>query len=258
MGASNSGTRHSEVTVRVHINDVNEAPSVAAGQVLSVDENTVLLQTLASAVTASDPDSRNTNFNAVTLEVTQVRNGNTNGVISWPFDRSMYNNKLKVTKNIDYESKTTCPPNSICGVTQFKVYVRAKDNAGATSATEFVTVNVNDVNEKPVIRSGQTFNISENVGATSLGTIIIDDEDSGSSYSLTVTGDGAKSTIDATGVEKTDFAVGINDGALTSTSDNQINFENKGVYTVDVSLPTVWCVCGGCVLCVIQLTFSPS
>ena len=235
MGASNTGTAYSEATVRVYINDVNEAPSIDAGQILSVDENTALLQTLSSAVSASDPDSRNTNFNAVTLEVTQVRNAANSAVISWPFDRSMFNNKFKVTKNIDYESKATCPPNSICGVTQFKVYVRATDNGGLTSSTQFVLVNVNNVNEKPTIRAGQTFTINENVGQTSVGSIIVDDEDSGSTYQLSITGDGAKSAIVATGVEKTDFTVGSTDGALSSTSDNQINFENKAVYTIDVS-----------------------
>ncbi len=129
------GTAATSVTVTVAVNDVNENP-VVANQSFSVNENSTE-GTVVGTVEASDPDTALLTFSIIS--------GNTDNVFS------LSSSTRQITVNnaaiLDYEK-----------IKAYVLTVQVSD--GTYSGTAQITVNVNDVNESPVV-TDQTFSVAE-------------------------------------------------------------------------------------------------
>ncbi|MFT5091581.1 MAG: VCBS repeat-containing protein, partial [Porticoccaceae bacterium] len=93
-----------------------------------------------------------------------------------------------------------------------------------TSAAETVTINLTDVNDEvPVVPSGQSFNLAENVANTTVvGTVIATDADTGDSLNWSITGGNPGGT----------FAVNSATGQITVASNLNLDFETTPTFNV--------------------------
>jgi Raf kinase inhibitor-like YbhB/YbcL family protein len=167
---------HGTATVTVGINNVNEAPVINA-QTFSVNENSAQW-TYIGMVAATDYDAGQTLTYIITAG---------NGDSTFYLDST--GGYLYLQGTVDHETKDS-----------YVLTVQVTDSGTpALSASAQVTVNINDVNEAPVIND-QSFDLPEDsaVGAT-VGRALATDVDAGQTltYSITAGNTGNVFAIDA-------------------------------------------------------------
>ena len=189
--------------ITVNVNDVNEAPTLE-NTTLQVSENSVNGANVGD-ITGQDPDTT-VPFNTLTYSITD---GNTNEAFA-------ISDAGEITVNgdnkIDFET-----------ISSYELIVTVAD--GGTPAligTATIMVNVNDVNEAPIITSLNTFTVAENQPA--VATLTVTDVDTGDTptFSETITGTDAA-------------AFTLTTGGVLTFNDNP-NFETKSSYSITITV----------------------
>lgn len=197
---TDAGLLSDTATITINLNNVNEAPTLT-DQVFALDENSINGSAVGT-VTAVDQDSGDTISYSITA-------GNTGGA----FAINPTTGAITVSSSAALNFEVT---------PAFILTVQATD--GLLPSTATVTVNLNNLNEPPVL-AGQVFAIGENSANLSpVGTLTASDPDAGSVISYSIT---AGNTGNA-------FAINSVSGALTVNSSAALNFETTPVFTLTV------------------------
>jgi VCBS repeat-containing protein len=172
------GTNNVNQTITVTVTNVNEAPSFTSGNAFSVPENTTAITT----VTTTDPEAQ-----AVTYTLT--------GGVDQAFFSITSGGVLTFLAPRNFEAPADNGANNT-----YVVQVTGTD--GTNPVNQTITVTITNVNEAPVITSGNAFSVPENT--TAVTTVTTTDEEA-QAITYTITG----------GADALKFAVGLNSGALT-------------------------------------------
>jgi len=189
-------------TVTLTVKPVNDPPEV--------DEATFTLPenspngTAVGTVTFSDPDAGQTHTFSILL-------GNTGGAFA--IDPSTGAMTVANSAALNFEMTPT-----------FSLTVQVTDDGSpALSGTATVTINLNDVNEAPVV-SPATFTIPENSSnGTAVGTVTFSDPDAGQMHVFSITGSGA-------------FAINPTTGAITVANSAALDFETTPSFSLTVQV----------------------
>lgn len=194
----------------------NTAPSIDAGQIFSVDENSANGSTVGS-VSASGNDSGD----VLTYAISDIDAGYEG---AFAIDPATGVITVADSSLLDYED-----------ITSFSLTIQVTDSYGDGAGgeglvtTQSVTINLNDVNEAPTFdQADYTFSVEENsAAATSVGTVTgsdVDADDTSLTYGISGgTGDGL-------------FEINTATGAITVASGAVLDFETTDSYTLDVTL----------------------
>lgn len=141
VATDSRGLASKPVTVQVRVRDVNERPMFAnALFTFSVDENLPASTRLVPSLQASDPDGGDTIMYSITTESsTVVLNGAPSTFGVDPSSGQLY----QIADGLDFETNAN-----------YRLQVKATDKSGL-STTATVVINVNDINEAPVLQSQQ-------------------------------------------------------------------------------------------------------
>ena len=197
---ASDGINSSTQTITVNVTDVNEMPTFTSLASFDADEN----QTTIGSVTADDVDSSSITFSISGSDLALTSDG-TLSFITAP----------------DYETKSS-----------YSATVTASD--GDLSATQAITVNVNNLNDNaPVFTSSASFSSDEN--QTSITTVTASDaDDSSLSFSvsgseLLITDSGALSFASAPDYEtKSSYSatITVSDGVASVTQNITVSINN--------------------------------
>ncbi|MFZ6026726.1 MAG: cadherin domain-containing protein [Chloroflexota bacterium] len=189
--------------VTINLNDVNESPTVNPAT-FSLDENSAN-GTAVGTVTASDPDASQTLAFAITA-------GNTGGAFA--IDAASGQITVANASAVDYESSPS-----------FSLTVQATDNGTpALSDTATVTVNLNDLNETPVVTPA-TLSLTENsANGTVVGMVAATDPDTGQTLAFAIT---AGNTGGA-------FAIDAASGQITVANVAAVDYETNPTFNLTV------------------------
>ena len=208
------GTPSTTQAITVSVKDVNDAPVITSVDALSVDEN---VTDPIFTVTASDDD-------VPAGDVLSFSLGDGNGDDSALFSIDAVSGELSFKASPDFEN-----PANVDGNNVYVVEIIVTDKAGAT-ASQLVSVTVQDINEVPVINSDAAVSMAENTAEVL--TVIASDQDANDvlSYAITAGDDQALFDIDAT------------TGTLSFKPDQLPDFENpadvdgNNVYLVEITV----------------------
>jgi VCBS repeat-containing protein len=183
-GSGTAGTGLSDTaTITINLTDANDAPTIA-NQTFQVAENSANA-TVVGTVQASDQNAGDTFTYAITA-------GNTGGA----FAINPNTGQLTVANNAALNFEATA---------SFPLTVTVTD-AGSLSRSATITVNLQNVNEAPVV-ADQAFSVPRTSGAgQSIGTIAVTDPDAGDTFAFAVIGGNAPAGV---------FAVNSTTGAIT-------------------------------------------
>ncbi len=193
--------------ITVNLNDINETPTIN-DQAFSIDENSSN-GTVVGTIVANDPDSgANGSLNYTLTGGTGAAafNVSTGGLIT-----------VADANALNYESTTS-----------FTLNVQVTDGgAPGLSDTAVITVNLNDINDRPTITS-TSFVVAE--PNTVVGTVMVNDEDlPGDSHSWIITGNGADDSL---------FSINSSTGDLTFNAppdfENPLDNGNDNQYEVEI------------------------
>ncbi|MEZ5082513.1 MAG: cadherin repeat domain-containing protein [Bacteroidales bacterium] len=191
--------------ISISLNDINESPQIDDQQ-FAVNENTSNGTTVGT-VAASDPD------NGQSLNYS-ISSGNTNNA----FSLNATNGQLLVNNSsiLNFES-----------VTQFSLVVVVTDNGtGNLTQQATITVNVNDVNEVPVI-DDQVFSLDENLpSGQSVGTLVATDPDNAQTLSYEI----------INGNTDNAFTLHPVSGLITINNSSAVNFEASASFDLTVTV----------------------
>jgi VCBS repeat-containing protein len=192
-------------TFAIALTDVNETPTVAPAT-FNVDENAAVATTVGTPV-ASDPDAGQTLTYAIIA-------GNTGGA----FAINPVTGAITVATPAALDFETT---------PLFSLSVQVTDNGpGALSATATITVQVNNINEAPVVTGG-TFSIAENSAITTpVGSATAIDADAGQTLTYAIT----------TGNTGGAFAIDASTGAITVANSAAVDFETNPTFSLTVTV----------------------
>lgn len=198
-----SPAQSSIATVTVHITDVNELPLIEA-QTMAVVENTAV-GTVVGTVIASDLDQgQQRTFSLISSSVPGALSLNSlTGEIT-----------VANSSALNFESLTSILLN-----------VRVTDNGTpALSASNFVTVNITNANERPVI-ANRSFSVPE-MGSGIIGQMTSSDPDAGQSriYSITSTSHPGA------------FGISSSSGEIFVINGNLLNFESESQAILEVTV----------------------
>ena len=200
-------------TVTISVNDANEAPTIPAGQIFTVPENSVA-NTLVGRVIANDPDISAPN-NTLTYS---ILSGNTNNAFSInPSTGQIFVNNPTA---LDNEAGTS-----------FTLQIQVVDGGSpAFTATGTVTIQVTDANEAPTIPANQSFTLLENSPTnTVVGQVVATDPDGiGPNGTLTysITGGNTNGA----------FQINPTTGQLTVNQSSALNFEAQSQFSLQVTV----------------------
>jgi uncharacterized delta-60 repeat protein len=206
---SGAGSLNSTQAVVINLTDVNETPSITSGQTFSINENSPNTTAIGTVI-ASDPDSSVTPNGTKTFSlVTNPQNA---------FAINAATGVITVAKSsvLDFETTPT-----------FTVSVKVTDGGSpALSATQDVTINLNDVNEPPVIPANQTFSIPENsLANTAVGTLSASDPEHNTlTYSI------------ASGSPSNPFSINSSGQITVSSPTPILDFETTPSFTLQVKV----------------------
>ena len=194
------GINSSTQSITVNVTDVNEMPTFTSLASFDADEN----QTTIGSVTADDVDSSSITFSISGSDLALTSDGT-----------------LSFVTAPDYETKSS-----------YSATVTASD--GDLSATQAITVNVNNLNDNaPVFTSSASFSSDEN--QTSIATVTASDaDDSSLSFSvsgseLLITDSGALSFASAPDYEtKSSYTatITVSDGVASVTQNITVSINN--------------------------------
>jgi hypothetical protein len=199
------GTTPVTETVLITLNDINEAPTVN-DQSFSIVENAAN-GTMVGSVVATDPNAGDDLIYAIT-----AGNPGSGFTINATTGEITVNNSAA----LDYETN----PN-------FSLTVEVTDSGtpGLSDAAT-VTVNLNDVNEAPIVND-QSFSIDENAtNGMAVGTVAATDSDAGDGISYSI----------IAGNEETVFALDSETGEITVADSENLDYEKTSTYILTVQV----------------------
>jgi VCBS repeat-containing protein len=192
--------------IAVTVTNVNEAPVITSGNAFNVAENT----TAVTTVTATDPDAGTTLSYSIS-----------GGADAAKFSINASTGALTFLAAPNFESPTDAGANNV-----YDVQVSVSD--GTIAVTQDIAVTVTNVNEAPVITSGNAFNVAENT--TAVTTVVATDPDAGTSLTYSISG-GADATL---------FSINASTGALRFVAapdfETPTDAGSNNVYDVQVSV----------------------
>ncbi len=204
---TDGGSLSTTQNVTVNLTDVNEAPTIGAGQSFNVAENS-LLGTVVGTVVSNEPDSSAPN-NTKNFSFSGGNNGN-----AFAINGTTGQITVASPSSLNFESTTA-----------FTLSVTVTDGGGL-SATQSVTVNVLNVNEAPSILNGQSFNINENsANNTTVGTVLASDPDSNDTVTFSITGGNTGNT----------FSINPNSGLIRVANSSALNFETTTSFDLQIT-----------------------
>ncbi|HEX2836410.1 MAG TPA: cadherin domain-containing protein [Thermoanaerobaculia bacterium] len=189
-------------TITINLIDANEAP-IVNDQSFNVDENSSIGAVVGS-VAFSDPDGPSDTFSIIS--------GNAGG----EFALNPTTGQITVAAALNYEITTS-----------YAFTVQISD-AGTPLGTDtaVITININNLNETPVVTPA-TFNLNENsANATSVGTVSYTDPDAGQTHTYSIT---AGNTGGA-------FAINASTGEITVANSAAVNFETTPSFSLTVQV----------------------
>lgn len=180
---------------------VNHPPTIE-NQIFAVDENRPNGTVLGTLV-ANDPDVGDTLTYGLVGTSSVFAINATNGQIT-----------VIDTNQLNFESNPS-----------FNLTVQVTDGGGLND-TATLTINLNNVNEAPVVND-QIFAIDENrPNGTVVGTVAVSDPDAGDTRNFTITG----------GTGNTAFAINNNTGVITVANSSFLDFETTPSFTLDLQV----------------------
>ncbi len=208
------GALYTARTIRVSINDVNEAPTLFA-PVFSVDENAYQFATVGT-VNAFDPDAGQT----LTFSITSSTHPGAFAIV--PEYGAIY---VADGSLLNYETGATAT-----------VTVTATDNGNPALSTSFpVTIHLNDRNEAPTM-ANQSFSVVENsANGFVVGIMTASDADAGQTVSYFINGSSQPGA----------FAINAATGQITVADASLLNYEavqsvTLQIAAVDDGVPSTW------------------
>lgn len=196
-----------QTTFLITVTPVFDQIPIVSDQIFSVDENSSV-GTAVDTIIATDSDAGD----ALTYS---ILDGNT-GTAFEVGSINTTNAAITVanTAPLDFETNQSIT---------FTVQV---EDMGTLTDTAVITVNINDINEAPII-TGTTFTIPENsANSDPVGTVTATDVDAGETLTYTIT---ASDPIAA-------FGIGSGDGQITVTDTAQLDFETTPTFTLTVQV----------------------
>lgn len=213
VNVTDGGGLSASQTVSVTLTDINEAPSIPTGQVLTVAERAVV-NTVVGTVNASDPDTTAPN-NTLTFAIT---NGNTDGAFS-----------INAQTGLITVANSTALNLAVTPTFLLQISVTDGGTPGLTG-TQTVTINVLDVNEAPAIATGQIFTIAENpTSGQSVGTVLATDPDP-TAPNKTLTYNIVSGNVGGA------FTINSATGQITVSNQNAVNFEVTPQFNLLISV----------------------
>jgi large repetitive protein len=202
--ARDAGNLDYEEVFSISVTDANDAPVVSPATV-SLDENSAN-GSAVHTVAATDEDSP-----AQTLTYA-ITGGNTLG--AFQIDQSTGAITVADTSDIDFE---TTP--------QFVLTVQVDDDGTPTkNDSETITINLNNLNESPVVNAA-TLSLAENsANGTSVGTATGSDPDAGQTLTWAITGGNTGNA----------FAINAGTGEITVADVNDVDFEQNPTFALVV------------------------
>jgi hypothetical protein len=196
---------HAEV-FSISVSDVNDAPVVSPATV-SLDENSAN-GTAVHTVIATDDDQP---AQDLTYSIT---GGNALGAFQIDADTGAIT--VADTTDLDYETNPT-----------FNLTVRATDDGSpAKDGSDTITINLDDLNEAPVVNSA-TLSLAENApNGTSVGTATFNDQDSGQTHTFAITGGNTGGA----------FQINPSTGEITVADSNDVDFETNPSFSLTVEV----------------------
>ena len=187
-----TGTLTDTATVTINLNDVNDAP-VVNDQSFAVDENSAN-GTVVGTISASDQDGDTLSYSIIA--------GDPNGAFA--IDSATGEITVADGAQLDFESQAS-----------YSLTVQVQDNGtGTLTDTATVTIDLNDVNDAPVVND-QSFAVEENSpNGTVVGTVTASDQDGDTlSYSI------------LTGNDASEFAIDPGTGVITIADSSGLDYE---------------------------------
>ncbi|MDG2356629.1 MAG: cadherin domain-containing protein [Paracoccaceae bacterium] len=200
INGSNGAEQTGTATSTINFTKTNDAPTITSGSSASVNENLVNTTVVYDA-NASDIDSSDT----LTFSIS--------GTDASSFNLDTDDGEVRLKTSADYENKSS-----------YRFNITVTDNgAGTLSSSKAITLNINDLNDPPVISSVGTGSIAENAATSTVAyDAAASDPDSGDTITFSISGtDAALFTIDS------------NDGEVRLKS--PANFEVKNSYSLNVT-----------------------
>ena len=203
---TDSGGLTYDETLTVNVNNLNEVPVDIAPSVLTVDENIDSTSGYSlGQLTASDPDGG-------TIFSYSIVGGIDAGKFS--IGGPGLDELILIDGILNYENQST-----------YDVMVRVTDPGGLTY-DESLVVNVNDLNEAPVIND-QLFSITENSSnGTSVGFVLSSDVDFGDSANHTIVGGTGASAFGINGLS----------GEIVVADVSQLDFETTPFFSLIIEV----------------------
>ncbi len=198
------GTLSNTATVSINLSQVNEAP-VITNQSFSLLENSLDGVTVGT-VTATDPDAGdNLSYTITAGNDLNAFVMSSTGVIT-----------VADSSQLDFETNPA-----------FNLTVQVMDDGtGTLSSTATVSINLNPVNEVPVINN-QTFALLENSSNGSVvGGVIASDPDAGDSLSYSIMAGNSSNT----------FVINSTSGEITVADSNQLDYETTPAFNLTVQV----------------------
>ena len=194
-GAEQTGTASSTI----NFTKTNDAPVITSAGIISANENLVNTSVVYDA-NASDVDAGD----VLTFSIS--------GTDASLFNLDTDDGEVRLKTSADYENKNT-----------YRFNITVTDNGvGNLSATKGITLNINDLNDLPVISSGSTGSVAENAAISSVAyDAAASDPDAGDTLSFSLVGTDASV-----------FKIDADDGEIRLKS--SANFEAKNSYSVTI------------------------
>ena len=208
--------------ITISVRNVNEAPAFDPPTTLTVNEEVSIPHALAAALQASDPDVGPGGDPTV---VTPLLFFDFTGGATDFFGVDSSSGVVTAVQRLNFEA-----------IPSHTLTARVTD--GSLSSTTTITINVQDVNEAPVLTSGQVFTFAENTGdGHVVGTVSGTDVDAGDTVPTHHTFSFPNNTvgaaffsIDAAGVLRTSVSAGVD----TDGDDASFNFEGTRSMTFPI------------------------
>jgi VCBS repeat-containing protein len=203
---TDAGNLQYEEVFSIAVTNVNDAPVVSPATV-SLDENSAN-GTAVHTVSATDEDSP-----AQTLTYS-ITGGNTGGA----FQINPLTGAITVAdvNDLDFETNPT-----------FALTVKAEDDGSpAKDDSDTITINLNNLNEAPVVNAA-TLSLPENsANGTSVGTATFSDQDSGQTHTFAITGGNTGGA----------FQIDPSTGEITVADSNDVDFETNHPFSLTVQV----------------------
>ena len=199
--------------VNIAINDVNEAPSITPNQIFNVDENSPV-DTVIGTVEVVDPEEDELTWTIVSGN--PDRDGDSTSAFGIDAAGQLF---VADSDDLNFEN----PP------TSYTLQVQASD--GDLSDTENITINIDDVNEPPIIPPDQVISVEENLpNGSVIGTVSATDPDGDTITAWSITTGNDDLDGDGTGP----FAIS-SIGQITVADVDDLNFELQSDFALGVT-----------------------